>query len=509
MTVSFNIHHALEFHARATPRRLAVESDTGNWTFDELWSGARRFAATLAGQGLGNGTRIAVLSKNRGEMLVMLFGAALAGAVLVPLNHRLAAPELDWIVRDSEARVVFFEEEFRPKLGPRQAAEIETLAHGTWWPASPANGKPYEADDAYLQIYTSGTTGNPKGVVLTQANAIAQQAAVSASLGVRIAPGDRLYQSLPLFHVGGVFMSLFGLFNGASLVLRRDFSPQDAIDRMSGQEPIHAVMVPTMIQACTALPLPDGHRFPALRTLMFGASPISIDLLQRAARRFGCDLAQVYGMTETHSVISALNPEDYRLAFSGGRPAILAAAGRPVAGTELRILDADGKALLAGEVGEIVVRSGHVMAGYWHRPQDTADTLQGGFLHTGDAGRLDEDGYLYVVDRIKDIIVSGGENISSLDVENVLAAHPMVAEAAVIGVPHPHWGEAVQAIVVAKNETSPCADEILAFCRERLAGFKVPRGVEFVAALPRNGAGKVLKRALREPFWRGQERRVG
>jgi acyl-CoA synthetase (AMP-forming)/AMP-acid ligase II len=505
--MSFKIHHALEFHARATPHRLAVEGDAGSLTYGELWSDARQFAATLAGRGLGNGARIAVLSKNRGEMLVMLLGAALAGAVLVPLNHRLAAPELDWIVRDSEAHMVFFEEEFRPKLGSWNAVEIETLARGGW-PASPANGTHHMSDGAYLQIYTSGTTGTPKGVVLTQANALAQQAAVSASLGVRIAPGDQLYQSLPLFHVGGIFMSLFGLFNGASLVLRRDFSPQDAIERMSGPGPIHAVLVPTMIQACAALPLTGDHRFHGLKTLMFGASPISVELLQRAARRFGCDMAQIYGMTETHSVISALNPEDYRLALSGERPAVLAAAGRPVAGTDLRIVDADGTALPVGQVGEIIVRSGHVMAGYWRRPQDTAEVLLDDFLRTGDAGRLDEDGYLYVVDRIKDIIVSGGENISSLDVENALAAHPMVAEAAVIGIPHPHWGEAVQAIVVPRGGASPCAEDILTFCRERLAGFKVPRAVAFVPALPRNGAGKVLKRELREPFWRGQQRRV-
>ncbi len=505
MTIPFNIHHALEFHARATPDGLAVESDTGNWTYGGLWSGARQFAAALAERGLGDGARIAALSKNRGEMLVLLFGAALAGAVLVPLNHRLAAAELDWIVRDSGARVVFFEEEFLPKLGAWPTAAMETLD----WPPLPQSDAPRHPDGAYLQIYTSGTTGNPKGVLLTQANAIAQQAAVSASLGVRLLPGDRLYQSLPMFHVGGVFMSLFGLFNGATLVLRRDFSPQDAIDRMSGPEPIHAVMVPTMIQACAALPLAEGHRFPGLRTLMFGASPISVDLLRRAASRFSCDLAQIYGMSETHSVISAMSPEDYRKAFLGGRPAILAAAGRPVAGSELRIIGADGTVLPAGEVGEITVRSGHVMAGYWRRPQDTAEVLRDGFLHTGDAGKLDEDGYLYVVDRIKDIIVSGGENIASLDVENVLAAHPLVVEAAVIGVPHPHWGEAVQAIVVARGDAAPHPDEILAFCRERLAGFKVPRGVTFVTALPRNGAGKVLKRQLREPFWRGQERRVG
>ena len=510
--MTFDIQHALAFHAGAATDTIAADTDTGTWTYGELWDGARRFADSLTASGYRPGDRIAVLSKNRAEILVLLFGAAMAGAVLVPLNHRLAAPELDWIVKDSHAAMVFFEEEFRPKLGDWPCLPIEclTAVEATPWPAPPARiAEQDETPGAYLQIYTSGTTGRPKGVVLTRANAMAQQAAVSASLGVRLAPGERLYQCLPLFHVGGVFVTLFGLYNGATLVLRRDFSPKDALEQMSGPGPIHAVMVPTMIQACTAMPLPEGTSFAGLRSLLFGASPISPDLLQRASRRFACDFGQIYGMTETHSVISTLNPEDYRKAFTDGRSELLSAAGRPVAGTDLRILDPEGAVLPAGEVGEIVVRSGHVMAGYWRRPDDTADSLREGFLHTGDAGRLDADGYLYVVDRIKDIIVSGGENVSSLDVESVIAEHPMVAEVAVIGVPHPHWGESIQAVVVPRAGAGPAADDILAFCRDRLAGFKMPRGVDFVPALPRNGAGKVLKRQLREPYWQGQERRVG
>lgn len=505
--MSFRLHDALAYHARCAPDRLAVDGDTGRWTYDRLWSDARLVASALQSRGLGRGGRIAILSKNRGEILALLFGAALAGSVAVPLNHRLSVPELDWIMRDSEAALVFYEAEFSDRLGAWPAVEIGHAVDPAHWPATPP-ALPRDTGD-YLQIYTSGTTGHPKGVVLTESNAMAQQAAISASLSARLAPGDAWYQCLPLFHVGGIFTSLHGLFNGATLILRRDFSPRDALTILSDPAPRHAVMVPTMIQACVALPAEKGEAFSGLKTLLFGASPISADLLRRAALRFGCPFAQVYGMTETHSVITVMNPEDYTLALRGERPELLAAAGRPVAGTDLLIVGPDGREVAPGATGEIIVRSGHVMSGYWRRPADTAETLRGGFLHTGDAGRLDADGFLYIVDRIKDIIVSGGENISSLDVENALAAHPMVGEVAVVGVPHPHWGEAVHAVVVPRTGTAPTVAELLDFCRGRLAGFKMPRGIEFVTALPRNGAGKILKRKLREPHWRDQARHVG
>lgn len=506
--MSFRLHDALAFHARNTPDRLAIDSDTGRWTYDRLWSDARHIAAALHARGLGRGGRIAILAKNRGETLALLFGAALAGSVAVPLNHRLSATELDWILRDSDAALVFYEAEFADRLGNWPSVDISHAADPARWPPGTKPADPRDSGD-YLQIYTSGTTGHPKGVVLSEGNALAQQAAISASLSARLAPGDAYYQCLPLFHVGGIFTSLHGLFNGATLALRRDFSPRDALAFLSDPGPRHAVMVPTMIQACVALPTVEGEVFPGLKTLMFGASPISAELLRRAALRFGCPFAQVYGMTESHSVITVMNPEDYKEALRGERPGLLAAAGRPVAGTELLIVGPDGREVPPGTTGEIIVRSGHIMSGYWRRPAETAETLRDGFLHTGDAGRLDADGFLYIVDRIKDIIVSGGENISSLDVENALAAHPMVGEVAVIGVPHPHWGEAVHAVVVPRPGTAPTAAELLDFCRGRLAGFKMPRGIDFAPALPRNGAGKVLKRKLREPHWQDQARHVG
>ncbi len=269
-----------------------------------------------------------------------------------------------------------------------------------------------------------------------------------------------------------------------------------------------ATLVPAMIQAClVAAPGPGELRYDDLRFVLYGASPIAEETLRHAMQVFGCEFVQGYGMTETTAGLTFLLPRDHERALRE-KPGLLLSAGRAIPGTEVRIVDEEDRPLPAGEIGEVVARGPQLMRGYWNLPEATAEALRGGWMHTGDAGCLDEDGYLYIQDRVKDMIVSGGENVYPREVEDALFEHPAVADAAVIGVPHEQWGESVKAVVVLRPDAQATADEIMEFCRGRLAGYKRPGSVDFLPELPRNPSGKVLKRELREPYWKGHGRRV-
>jgi fatty-acyl-CoA synthase len=339
-------------------------------------------------------------------------------------------------------------------------------------------------------MYTSGTTGVPKGAVLSHGAVTANL--VQVSLAHPASAGDRGLVVLPMFHAAVIPAALSVLFRGGSVIVLDDFDPERVVDVLARERIAVATLVPAMLAAC----LDHANvRFPALRSIYYGASPIAEDTLRWSLDAFGCGFVQSYGMTESAQALTFLSPEDHRVALDG-RTDLLLAAGRPAAGTELRI----------GELGEILARGPQLMSGYWERPEATAEALRDGWLHTGDAGRIDGEGYLFVEDRIKDLIVSGGENVYPRTVEDVLHGHPAIAEAAVIGVPDERWGEAVKAVVVVRAECSE--DELIAHCRTRLGGFERPRSIDFVAELPRTATGKVLKRVLREPYWTGRARRV-
>jgi acyl-CoA synthetase (AMP-forming)/AMP-acid ligase II len=295
---------------------------------------------------------------------------------------------------------------------------------------------------------------------------------------------------------------------GVSLYVQEDFVPPEVVRALAEERINAALLVPAMIQACLVM-VPDvaQRRYDALRFVMYGASPIAAETLRRAMDVFQCDFGQGYGMTETTAVLTVLTSADHHRALAD-RPELLLSAGRPAAGTALRIVDEQGQALPPGAVGEIAARGPQLMRGYWNLPEASAKALQGGWMHTGDAGRLDAEGYLFIEDRVKDMIVSGGENIYPREVENILFQHPAVADAAVIGIPDAKWGETVRAIVVLKAGATVDAAALIEHCRAHLGGYKLPRSVDFVAALPRNPSGKVLKRELREPYWKGQTRRV-
>ncbi|AXQ30527.1 fatty acid--CoA ligase [Solimonas sp. K1W22B-7] len=522
MVVPFRAFSAFDHHVQHAPSRALVDSELGSMGYAEAAERVRRLINGFRALGLGETDRVAVVSRNRTEVLLLILAALKGGPVIVPVNHRLAPSEMGWILEDSDCCAVIAEAEFASALVGRIPVRVAPAARlllgpaeegwgsfESWLQAQGDEDRPPPADigRAYLQVYTSGTTGRPKGVVLTEHNCLGQQFGLMAAVDLMPRPGESVYQALPLFHVGGIFASLWSVYRGASLLLRREFSPAVTEDLMACGNVAHAVLVPAMIRACLSACGGRRRDFDGLRSIIYGASPVTEDTLRAAAQRYGCDFVQIYGMTETHSVISVLDAEDHRRALDGERAQLLGSAGRPVAGAVLRIVDGDGMELGRGQVGEICVRAPQVMAGYWKRADATQEALREGFLFTGDAGYLDGSGYLHIVDRLKDIIVSGGENVASTEVEEVLLCFPQVADAAVIGVPDERWGEAVKAIVVCAGEELD-EEQLMEHCRRHLGGFKVPRSISRVDAIPRNGAGKILKARLREPYWAGVSRRV-
>ncbi len=483
-------------------------------TYAALDSTADRVAQRLLRAGVGRGGRVALLAKNSDRFFEILYGAARIGAVLVPINFRLAPPEIAFIVNDARAEILFVDADHAELLGGladgfetvREVVALEDEigdwpAFADWCDTADAldPGIAIGPEDVAVQMYTSGTTGHPKGVETTHRNVSALEAAGS-SVGPAWHGGDTSLVCMPLFHIAGAGWAFLGLSVGCRNVILPDVVPADILRLIEGEGVTKTFMVPAVIQFMLQEPGVGGRDFSRLELIEYGASPIAQDVLRRALRVFGCRFIQLYGLTETTGAVTWLPPADHDP--DGG--ARMASCGIPWGDVELRIVGPDGTPLPVGEVGEVVCRSTQVMAGYWNRPEATADAIRDGWFHTGDAGRLDEDGYLYIQDRIKDMIISGGENIYPAEIESALFDHPAVADIAIIGVPDPTWGEAPKAVAVLVPGEQLDLLALQSFARERLAGFKVPKSLEIVDALPRNPSGKVLKRVLRERF--GQTR---
>jgi acyl-CoA synthetase (AMP-forming)/AMP-acid ligase II len=516
------LHDTLDYSARENPDVAFAVQAGRSVAYRDALALANRMANALQARGIRPGDRVALLSKNSIEHALWYYACSKAGAVTVPLNYRLAPPEWSYILNDSGAKLLFAQDALARALAPVRGE----LASVTDWilqdgeqpgwerldallAGQPAAAPPHRAqpDDDVYQMYTSGTTGRPKGAVLTHRAVTAQLH--QASLAFRSAPGERALIVAPLYHAAAGVTSFVTVQAGGTLYIQEDFAPAETVRALSEERISVALLVPAMIQFClVAVPDVAQRRYDALRLIIYGASPIAEQTLLRAIDVFGCDFLQGYGMTETTAAASYLMPADHRRALAGEKRLLLS-AGRPMLGTEIRIVGADDRALPNGQIGEIAVRGPQLMRGYWNLPEASAEALRGGWMHTGDAGVLDDEGFLYVQDRTKDMIVSGGENVYPREVEDVLFQHPAVADAAVIGVPDAKWGEAVKAIVVQKPGQSVAADELMKFCDGRLAGYKRPRSVDFVDALPRNPSGKVLKKDLREKYWAGHSRRVG
>ena len=517
-------HQLIHFYARSFPDELMIIEEGRRFSFAAGNAYINRIINLLHNKGFSIGDRVAILGENSADHIMLLFAAGQLGIVMVPLNFRLAVDELEYIIEDAEASLLLVTDPESLQKAEKLAARIEGMevftnfesGHENWIDAldrcddtshcEPASVFP---GSVLLQLYTSGTTGRPKGVMLTHQNLLSLSLHNSAGMINTPGLGTRDLIIAPMFHVGGLATAAIAIMVGGGVVLHRAFDP-DAVVHALEHDGITAVfMVPAMIQALLH-GVSDIHQrdFSRLKCITYGAAPITEGLLREAIKVFGCEFVQYFGQTETCGGVSSLTWHDHELALSG-RPELLRSCGRSMAGVRVKVCDQQGNELPCGETGEFVVKADSNMISYWKLPQATEETLQDGWIHTGDAGYLDEDGYAFLRDRIKDMVITGGENVYPAEVENVLGAHPSILEVAVIGIPDEKYGEALLAIAALKQGASLTQDEMLQFSREKIAGYKIPRALKIVDALPRNASGKILKTALRDPYWAGRGRSIG
>ncbi|WP_255547970.1 fatty acid--CoA ligase [Erythrobacter ani] len=510
-------------HARLQGDSAAFTYGDEVISFAELNQGSNRVAHALEALGVKKGERVSFLGKNHPLYFEALIGAAKIGAVMTPVNWRLAAPEIAYILADCAARVVFVGEGFADILAkvrgetPKvdQVIGIDAPDHAgtdyrTWrdgFPATPVTTDVGLDDDA-LQLYTSGTTGRPKGAVMTHRSILSSRnAADQDEMRKWQEPheGDVTLLAMPCFHISGTGTGIGTMVAGTNSIVLPEYDPTKALDLIANYNISKIFLVPAAIQILLNHPRVSEVDFSRLKYITYGASPIPLELMKQAMEVLGCGFVQMYGMTETSGTIVALDPEDH---VPEGSPK-MRSVGTPMPGVELKIIDEAGNEVPAGTVGEIATRSSKNMSRYWNKPEATEETIDAdGWLRTGDAGYLDEDGYLYIHDRVKDMIISGGENIYPAEVENALYAHPKVADVAVIGIPSEKWGEEVKACIVVKEGQNLSEADVIAHAREHIAGYKCPKSVDFIEALPRNPSGKILRRELRAAYWEGKDRAV-
>ncbi|GAA3542858.1 long-chain fatty acid--CoA ligase [Amycolatopsis ultiminotia] len=485
---------------------LTFGERTHTWAeFDER---VRRLSAALAGAAIGRGDRVAFVDKNHPACVEVTFAAAGLGAATAIVNWRLSAEELVYVLNDSGAQIVFVGAELMPVVAgirDRLPAVRELVVVGgadDEFEAFVASAQPRteapEAtpDDGVLVMYTSGTTGFPKGAVLTHRSVLAHGAATGTAFP--LGSGDLNLVAMPLFHVGGSCYAIVGFLSGEPTIMTREPDAASLFAALAAGA-THAFLVPAVVAAVVQAGEQAIAAFSRLKYLGYGASPMPLPLLRKALAAWpATNFVQVYGMTELSGAVTTLDPPAHR---DPAHPQRLESAGTPLPGVEVRI---EG----SGTSGEVWVRTGQRMSGYLGKPEATAETIVDGWVRTGDVGRLDDGGFLFLEDRVKDMIITGGENVYSPEVERVLAEFPGVAEVAVIGVPDDRWGEQVKAVVAPLPGESVDGGKLIEYCRERLAHYKCPRTVDVLEALPRNATGKILKRTLREPYWQDRSRRV-
>ncbi|KAF0957247.1 AMP-binding protein [Rhodococcus sp. T7] len=477
--------------ARTHPDSIALRYRDSIIAFAELDARASRVGRALLQSGVTGGQRVGYLGRNWPEFFEILFGCAKIGAVLAPLNWRLTTADLAELVSDADTRIVLTDREFMDAAPPDVTRLTIGEDYEAWRDAEDSvdPGVVSGPDDAFIQFYTSGTTGLPKAVVITNSN-LAHL--FQAAARWRVDSDSVVSVVMPLFHMGGSAWAFVALFRGAQCVLVPDFDAPALVADLGRLKITNVLVAPAMLQMMVDVPGAGEADFSALRSIVYGASPISLPLLHRVRDCFDVPLIQVFGLTETCGAIAQLDPDDHR-------GELLASVGKPYPWVEVEIRDPSTELQLpAGRDGEIWVRSAQCSKGYWRRPEETAELRNAeGWLRTGDVGRLDNAGYLFITDRLKDMIITGGENVYPADVERVLVTHPQVAEVAVIGVPDRTWGEAVTAIVVPRKAAQVNEATLITWLRPRIAGFRRPRRVVFVDTLPRNPSGKVLKGELR------------
>lgn len=515
----------LRYAEQQYPRKTAVVCGNERFTYEQFAERAARLAGGLREAGIGPGDRVAFLSMNCHRLLEAYYGVLEAGAVLLPLNIRLAPLELAYILKDAGAKFLFLENQFLCVADSfrKSVPSIQTFAlldaqpQADWlspqnYEAMLAAATPYHADIMSFDetslaelFYTSGTSANPKGVMLTHRNVYLH--ALDVCLAFHTTTDTVELHTIPLFHANGWGVTHFLTFQGGTHVMIQRFDPVEVFRLIQRERVQSCALVPTMATALVNCPERPKYDLSSLRRISIGGAASSPTLVREVEQKLGCTCFSGYGLTETAPVLS-LSPMKSGLNWHGDdRYEGQAMTGFAIPGVEIRVVDADEQDVPRDgkTIGEIVARSDGVMDGYWRQPEATAEVMRGGWFHTGDMSTWNEDGYLLIVDRKKDIIVSGGENISSLELEKTLLAHPSVYEVAVIPVPDGRWGEVPKALVTLKQQSRVTEAELLDFCRARLAHYKCPKSVEFLESLPKTGTGKILKRDLRKKYWQGRE----
>ncbi len=516
------LDRVLKRAARYYPQNVAAICQGQRRSYAELKARAGKLASGLKRLGLKPGDRVAFLMLNCHRFLEVVFACFEMGAVIVPLNTRLTADEVTFIINDAECTALITDETLQPLVASfrEQVAGVRYfIAMGgtegfinyedVFDPELPPPIPLEVSEDELVGLfYTSGTTGLPKGVMLSHRNLWMN---AMHTLAIRPMEENAIFLHVaPMFHLADFPAIINVTLNGGAHAILSKFDPKAVLETIERERVTSTMMVPTMINFLISHPDVGKHDLSSLQRLTYGASPMPVDVLKRAMKTLpNCEFGQGYGQSESSPLLTVLLHEDHITEGPQHLTRRLASCGRPVIGVEVEVVDENDQVVKPGQVGEIIARGPNVMLGYWKRPEETAAALRGGWLRTGDMATVDEDGYIYIVDRKKDMIITGGENVYSTEVENVIYTHKAVREAAVIGVPDQKWGEAVKAIVTVKPGASLTEQELIDYCAARLANYKVPKSVEIVAGeLPKSGTGKILKKELREKYWQGYDRRV-
>jgi long-chain acyl-CoA synthetase len=519
--MSFYLTQALRRSLQLRPDAIATVCNGRKHTWAQLGERVARLAAVLRANGVRSGERVALLALNSDRYLEYYLAVWWAGGVVNPVNTRWSTAEVAYSLDDCDTRILIVDDAFAGSVEPLRhtSSALQTVlfcgentAPATALPLEPlmAHATPIEdsmrcGDDLAGVFYTGGTTGFPKGVMLSHTNL--GSIALSNAVEQFVVPGGISLLAAPMFHLAAASTMLTALSLGNRYVFLPSFVPVDVLRTIQDERVTQAVLVPAMIQVLADHPKRAAYDTSSLTDVLYGASPISEGVLQRALAAFpNARFVQAYGMTEVGPVATVLSPWFHTAeGLAAGK---VRSAGRASYAAEVRIVDDNDVEVPRGTVGEVCVRGPGVMRGYWNKPELTAVTLRGGWMHTGDAAYMDDDGFIFVVDRLKDMIITGGENVYSAEVENAISRHAAVGACAVIGIPSDTWGETVHAALVLKAGHAATAEELIAHCKQLIAGYKCPRSIEFVDELPLSATGKILKTKLREPFWRGRGRSV-
>ncbi len=500
-----------------SPHNVAFKFLDKETTYQDFDSSANKVAQGLIAEGCKPNARVAFLGKNS-DTFEFFYGNMKSRTVPVAINWRLAAPEIAFILNDSESEILFVDGEFDELIKQVEneipkVRKIITIGNSNadWenykaWRDRQENIDPMlasKSEDDVLQMYTSGTTGLSKGAQLTNANILNAAPMVDQTWCKDWHEGSVNLICMPVFHVAGGLYAILGAIFGCKNIIIPEVDPGLILELIESEKIELALFVPAVILFLLQHPKSEETDFTSLRQVVYGASPIAEDTLIKAIETMQCDFWQVYGLTETCGMATTMTPE-----YHDPAKGKLRSCGQPYPGIEIKIVDTNNNQLGTGEVGEILIKSGTVMKSYWNRSEATAETIIDDWFYSGDAGFFDEDGFLFIHDRVKDMIISGAENIYPAEVENALMSHPQILDAAVVGIPDEKWGETVMGFVILAEDASISEDEIIAYSREKIAGFKCPKTIKFINEIPRNPTGKVLRRKLREPYWKGKKRNI-